>query len=138
MRLECSIRPFPGATNVAKYFLEIDEQILVNSTLSSPQLFANQYKQDVEKKCGRRIVKLFEIQQRKQEKLRTNVSLCLGLSPKKEKKSVLVINYNNLQVQVGIAFFNSASENSESNPMFPQYTFKAESPILFISEEEGN
>lgn len=44
MRLECSIRPFPGASNAAKYFLEIDEYISVNSTLSFPQLFANQYK----------------------------------------------------------------------------------------------
>lgn len=25
MRLECSITPFPGATNAAKYFLEINE-----------------------------------------------------------------------------------------------------------------
>lgn len=43
MRLECSIRPFPGAANVAKYFLEIDEYISVNSTVNVPQLFANQY-----------------------------------------------------------------------------------------------
>lgn len=34
-RLGCSIRPFPGITNAAKYFLEITELISVNSTLSS-------------------------------------------------------------------------------------------------------
>ena len=61
------------------------------------------------------------------------MSLCLGLSPKKEDKSVLVITII-LKVQVGTASLNSVLQ---STLKIIQCSSKVEPLILLIFEEEN-